>query len=469
VIPYSPEAYQLLHDGSIALAEVEGNGIRIDVPYLNATIEETNAKILRMTKRLEQTDVLKEWRKRYGRKFNLGSGEQLGTVLFDIMGFDPPGLTETGKYKTDEASLAKVNSPFVKRYLKIKKYQKALSTNLEGLRRETEDGIVHPVFNLHFVVSYRSSSDSPNFQNIPKHEPKIARLVRLCFIARKGRVLVEIDYGGLEVCIAACYHQDPTMLAYLHDPSSDMHRDTAKDLYVLTDEEWERIPHKMQKMIRFTAKNSFVFAEFYGSYYVDCARNLWDDIDRDGLQGPNGEPLKEHLRKHGIFERGDCDPAEKPSKGTFEAHVQKQERRLWNRFAVYAQWRRDWYKDYQEKGWFKTKTGFICQGHMARNKVINYPVQGSAFHCLLWSLIQLVKKDLKRNKMKTLIVGQIHDSIVADVPIEELEDYLALAHNVMVKRLKRRWPWVIVPLEIEAEVSPVGGSWADKEEIKINA
>ena len=112
----------------------------------------------------------------------------------------------------------------------------------------------------------------------------------------------------------------------------------------------------------------------------------------------------------------------------------------------------------------KTKTGFICQGFMKTNEIINYPVQGSAFHCLLWALIRLVLLELPKRKMKTLIVGQIHDSIVADVPDNEIQEFLSLANYVMTKMIRKAFKWLIVPLEIEAEVSPIDGSWAEKKE-----
>jgi DNA polymerase I-like protein with 3'-5' exonuclease and polymerase domains len=69
--------------------------------------------------------------------------------------------------------------------------------------------------------------------------------------------------------------------------------------------------------------------------------------------------------------------------------------------------------------------------------------------------------------MRTLIVGQIHDSILADVPRDELNDFLALANKVMTKQLRNKWKWINVPLAIEAEVCPIGGSWADKKEMEI--
>ena len=67
---------------------------------------------------------------------------------------------------------------FVKRYLKIKKLKKARSTYLRGILRETVDGFIHPFFNLNLVITYRSSSDHPNFQNIPVRNAEIKKPLR---------------------------------------------------------------------------------------------------------------------------------------------------------------------------------------------------------------------------------------------------------------------------------------------------
>ena len=69
--------------------------------------------------------------------------------------------------------------------------------------------------------------------------------------------------------------------------------------------------------------------------------------------------------------------------------------------------------------------------------------------------------------MKSLIVGQIHDSIVGDVHRKERRNYLEICKQVMTIDVRKHWPWIIVPLSIEAEVAPVGGSWYEKKEVKI--
>lgn len=458
------DAYKLLHDGTVALSKVECNGIRIDTDYLDKAITKTTKKIKRLERRMESSDVMKAWRKRFGHKTNTESGQQLGRILFDDLGYEHQGISEKSEqYLTDEKSLSKVDDPFISDYLQVKKFRKALSTNLLGLKKEIVDGFVRPFFSLNLVTTFRSSSNSPNFQNIPLHLEDIGPLVRKAFVARKGNHLVELDYSGIEVRIAACYHLDPVMLQYIKDTTKDMHRDMAMECYKLALAE-------VTKDIRYVAKNRFVFPQFYGDWYVDCARNLWTAMEEMSLITASGTNLKKHLRQKGIIKMGACMPGESPKEGTFEKHIQQVERSFWeDRFCKYALWKKQWYEKYKKRGWFQSLTGFTYQGYLKRNEVINYPVQGSAFHCLLWSLTQLVNKELKRHKMKSLIVGQIHDSIVADVPANELDDFLVLANRVMSQDVVEHWPWIVVPLDVEAEVVPIGGSWIDKKEMKIPA
>jgi len=460
VIPYTPEAYKLFHEGSIALAEVESNGIRIDIDYIDKSIIRTTKKIKRKKVALQETEVVKAWRKTFRAKTNLNSNDQLGKVLFDVLGHDCPALTKTGRYKTDEKTLSTLDILFVKDYLELSKLQKALGTYLKGIKRETQDGFLYPFYNLAHVISYRSSSDSPNFQNIPTRLPWVAKLIRRAFIARIGCHLIEIDVKGAEVRVAACYHKDPNMLSYIEDITKDMHRDMAMECFLLDQDE-------VSKGLRGTAKAAFVFAQFYGDYWLPCAGNIW--ADSYPFSTKSGVPIREHLKSQGITELGDQDPTTRPRAGTFEHHICKVEKRFWGkRFPVYARWKKKWYAEYQKKGWFKTKTGFICQGYMKKNEANNYPVQGSAFHGLLQALIW-IQKELKRRKMKSLIIGQIHDSIIGDVPHEEVDEFLAICHKMFIKRLQKRWPWLIVPFIIEAEMTPMDGNWYEKKEVEIPA
>jgi len=375
------------------------------------------------------------------------------------MGHELP-KTDKGTVKTDEESLSSVDDPFVKEYLRIKKHEKLKTTYLEGVLAETDNGYLHPSFNLNRVVTYRSSSSNPNFQNQPVRDKEIAHFIRKSFIARKGHVIGEVDYSSVEVRVAACYHKDPQMLTYINDPSTDMHRDMADQIFMLD--------HDVPKPVRQQTKGLFVFAQFYGDYYISCARSLWDCMVQHKLTSSDGTPMRDYVKSMGITNGlGELNPKEKPKRGTWERHIQEVENDFWNnRFGVYGQWRKDHFKEYLKKGYFDMYTGFRCGGIFKRNNVINYPVQGAAFHCLLWSLTRMVHW-LKKNKMRTKVIGQIHDSIVFDFCIQELDEVLAKAKQVMTEDIKKWAPWLIVPLDVEVEIAPNGGSWFYKNEIKF--
>jgi DNA polymerase I-like protein with 3'-5' exonuclease and polymerase domains len=106
-------------------------------------------------------------------------------------------------------------------------------------------------------------------------------------------------------------------------------------------------------------------------------------------------------------------------------------------------------------------SGFRVSGYLNRKKVINYPVQGTAFHALLWCLIR-ISYLLKKYKMKTKLIGQIHDDAVSDVPEKELSNYIEIALDVITVQLKKHWPWIITPMQVEIETTPIDGSWYEK-------
>jgi DNA polymerase-1 len=479
ISPNTDIGYRLLHEGVIALSQVEANGMRVNVQRLNDTIERTSHRITKLKTKIRCHRIGRMWQKKFGVKTNFGSREQLSAILFGkrkhgCLGYKAKEFTDSGRAKMDASSLEHIKLPFVKGYLRLETLQKMRSTYLNGIRRELDSsGFIHPVFNLHTTQTYRSSSDTPNFQNMPVRDVEMGKMIRQNFIARDGCVIVENDFKGIEVSVSACYHKDQRFIEYIKNPAMDMHRDMAMQIYILNKEEWGILEKRgWSKAIRHAAKNQFVFPQFYGDWYMSCARYLWEEIGKRDFKGPDGNSLYEHLAANGITELGDIEQDEDgnypdPVKGTFVYHIKEVENDFWNnRFRQYGKWKKKWHKAYLENGYFDTYTGFRIGGVMGRNAVINYPVQGAAFHCLLWSLIR-IQKILRKRKMKTKIVGQIHDSIVADVPVGELDDYLAIVQRVTRKDILKAYPWIIVPLVIECEIAPLNGSWFDKEEVKI--
>ncbi len=453
------DGYNLLMEGSLALAEMERNGIKMDEAYLDSAIKTITQKIKDIEVKLQKDDVFKVWRKRFKEKTKLGSLQQLGEVLFTIMKYPCYKLTATGRPKTDEEALKLVDHSFVRDYLHLGDLRKDKSTYLEGIKREIVNGFLHPMYSLHTVTTFRSSCQFPNLQNVPSRNFERMQMIRRAFVARPGRHLVEVDFSGIEVRVSACIHKDPVLIKYIEDPTTDMHRDTACDLFFLDPKQVGK------KTTRDWSKNRFVFPQFYGSVYFQCAPDLWAGVLSGAkLEGSN-TTVKEHLASKGIKELGNCDPRGRLTPGTFVHRVKQVEDSFWSdRFKGYTQWKRKTWERYQETQCFDLVTGFHIEGIYKKNEVLNYPIQGPAFHCLLWSIIQL-QKWLTKNRMRTKTAGQIHDSAILDVPTDELDDVLAKCRELMTVDLPRHWKWWIVPVEVEVEMTEEGGSWDTKKKV----
>jgi uracil-DNA glycosylase family 4 len=456
------EGYKLFHYGLIALQNAEYQGMRIDVEYCKTKKEELTNEILELNERFKESELYALWRQVYKDKLNLDSNAQLGVMLYDHLDIEPINVTKTGKGATDESSLSDLMKsgvvPELEHILRTRKLKKIRDTYLDGFLREQVNGVIHPFFNLNTVSTYRSSSNRPNFQNIPKRDAEAQEVCRRAIYPRKGHQLLEVDYSGIEVRIACCYTKDKKLIYdTIH---GDMHGDMAVELYMLDSLDRK---HKGESTLRQGAKNGFVFPQFYGDYYGNCVPILlmW----AENVELSDGTPVYVHMQDQGILEldkKGNVKDAD-----AFYEHVKQVEDQFWNvRYKTYTKWKDRVWKGYQKNGYVELKTGFRCGGVLKRNELLNRPIQGSAFHCLLWSFIMLDRIS-KKEKWRTKLVGQIHDAIIFDVHPDELEYISGVIRRVMCEDIRSAWDWINVPLDIEADLSPVDGSWFEQEGYKI--
>lgn len=448
------DAYRLFHEGALALARAERQGIRIDVEYCKRKGKQLDRRIEYFQKKLEDTKLYRQWVHIFGQKTKISSNYQLSRVLYGKMGISPEKTTDSGQGSTDEEALRRLGIPELDYILQIRKLEKMKGTYLEAFVREQTDGFIHPFFNLHTVRTYRSSSEDPNFQNIPKRDKEAMKICRRAILPRPGHMLIEADFSALEVNIGECYHKDPVMMDYLLNKGSDMHLDMAKQIFIF-DEMDKKIPS--HAVMRQAAKNGFVFPQFYGDYYGNNAASLcdWVKIPQQGkweagqgLELPDGSHISDHFRSQGI-----------KSFDAFLEHMKKVEDDFWNRrFKGYGQWRKSSIARYRRRGYLKLHTGFICSGIMRKNEIVNYPIQGSAFHCLLFTFIEL-DKIAQKEQWKSKLVGQIHDSILMDVDPAELDRIKEALRHIVKEVLPAAWKWIIVPLEIEVEEYGIDQPW----------
>lgn len=455
--PATRQALGLFHRGSMALSEMEMVGMPVNVAKLRENSKAIGAKIREVEAQLRNEDVYMMQRRRFGKDANIGSRPQLGQVLFEDLKVPiKKQRNKNGKWKLDDAVLASIELPYITAFRQLEKLKKLKSTYLDGLLAEEVNGRVHGFLGLHKVKTFRGSAEKPNLNNLPTRNRFISKYVKSCIEPKEGWYIVESDFSALEVHVAACYHKDPVMIEYLQS-GYDMHTDVSKECYMY-DDTWIKGNKALAKELRTAAKSDFTFGAFYGNWYVDIANRLWKTaVGKDIL----GHLWSKGIKRLGLYQEEAGGPwIEQPGTDTFVSHIKKVEHDFWNkRFGVYNRWRKDWYSNYLRNGWFQTLTGFTWWGVEKRNFIINCPIQGSAFHCLLQSIVDITD-EIKKRKMKSELFLEIHDSVLAHVPANELHDYVAMSTDIMTTKLREKWPWLIIDLKTEVECSPV--SWHDK-------
>lgn len=436
------QAYKLFHEGTLAFADMEQNGIRVDLQYCKTQKKEIEHQIKELEHELDKTEELKIWRKRYKEDFNLDSNDQLKKILFTDLKITPPALTEKGNPSVNKDNLNLIDSPIVAPIIQLRQLKKVSNTYLKNIIDGTINGYIHPSFNLNTVQTYRSSSDKPNFQNIPIRDPVMGKIIRQSFIPREGGMIGGFDYAGIELSMAGCNSKDPLLIKNFNT----IHKTQAAKCYALKESQ-------VTKDVRYCGKNKFVFPELYGSWYEPCSISLMGAIKEMDLKTVDGISLRRHLIKQGL-EDGDA----------FQDHIERVEQAFWNTYHVHKKWQEKWIADYYFKGFIETLTGFRCKGIMSKNQLLNYANQGIAFHCLLWSIIKM-NKWLKKYKMKSKLIWNIHDDMGMDINIKEQDDVFQMAKQIMCTDIKKAWKWIITPLEIEAEFSEI--NWYEKKEVEI--
>lgn len=449
------EPYNFLLEGAKALCEMSFNGIKINIEYYEEARKELEAESNQLIKELYQLPDVKKYQKRYGA-FDYNSTKDLRLMLFEVMKLEAKKETATGLKSTDEEVLTKIDSPLTSKIIKIRKINKMITTYVDGFIRATYDGFMHPSFSLATTVSYRSSSSEPNFQNVPKRDPKAKKVTRSGMVPRPGRVLGEMDFSGAEISTSCFYHKDPTFIEYQTNPEGgDMHRDAAAHILKIK-------PDEVPGEVRQCTKAVWTFKQFYGGYYVSSAKQGWEEyplvVNKEGDEIKiKGKYISQHLKQ--TFSNYKA----------FESHLKAFEHTFWyDWFPVYTEWKDKIVDFYIENGYVETFFGFRFRSYMDKKQCTNYPIQGTSFHLLLYTIIEFWKRS-KEMGLKTLIIGQIHDSLILDIPVEEIDIVKELVADI-VGNLHNVFKWMTIPMELDLELSETaenGGSFAKLEKVKL--
>ncbi|HEM4447069.1 TPA: DNA polymerase I [Streptococcus suis] len=381
------------------LAKMEIAGIKVEAETLKAMQSENEVLIDQLTKEIYELA---------GQEFNINSPKQLGTILFEDMGLP---LEYTKKTKTGYSTAVDVLerlapiAPVVSKILEYRQITKLQSTYVVGLQDAIlEDGKIHTRYVQDLTQTGRLSSTDPNLQNIPVRLEQ-GRLIRKAFVpSLENSVLLASDYSQIELRVLAHISQDQHLIEAFQQ-GADIHTSTAMRVFGI--EKAEDVTPNDRRNAK--AVN---FGVVYGISDFGLSNNL----------GITRKEAKVYIdtyfeRFPGIKNYMETIVREARDKGYVET-IYKRRREL---------------PDINSRN-FNVR-------NFAERTAINSPIQGSAADILKVAMINL-DKALTEAGLATRMLLQVHDEIILEVPVAELETVKAMVKETMESAISLSVPLI---------------------------
>ena len=381
------------------LAKMEIAGIKVKVETLKAMQAENEVLIEQLTKEIYELA---------GQEFNINSPKQLGTILFEDMGLP---LEYTKKTKTGYSTAVDVLerlapiAPIVSKILDYRQITKLQSTYVIGLQDAIlEDGKIHTRYVQDLTQTGRLSSTDPNLQNIPVRLEQ-GRLIRKAFVpSLENSVLLASDYSQIELRVLAHISQDQHLIEAFQQ-GADIHTSTAMRVFGI--EKAEDVTPNDRRNAK--AVN---FGVVYGISDFGLSNNL----------GISRKEAKNYIDTY--FERF-------PGIKNYMENIVREARDKGYVETLYK--RRRELPDINSRN-FNVR-------NFAERTAINSPIQGSAADILKVAMINL-DKALTDAGLSTRMLLQVHDEIVLEVPMAELETVKAMVKETMESAIQLSVPLI---------------------------
>jgi DNA polymerase-1 len=356
------------------LADIELAGMKVDAHSLETfsrsisnDLEELRAKIYEIA----------------GREFNIGSPKQVGEI-FGELNIETGRKTATGQISTSHDVLVELAETFdiAKFIIDYRELDKLKATYADALPKMIgSDGRIHGCLNQTVAATGRLSSTEPNLQNIPVRT-ELGQRIRKAFIPEKGNKLISADYSQLELRILAHITQDERMLEAFRN-NEDVHAQTAKLVFGATTDKEIKEKRRLAKIVNFGiayAVEAFGLSQRVGISKAE-ARKVIDDY---------------FATYKGIREYMDRVPHEAREKG----------------YVTSLFGRRRYFSGINDRN-------FAVRSR-AEREAINMPIQGTASDIVKIAMIR-VADALKREKLETKMIMQVHDELLFEGPADEVK------------------------------------------------
>ena len=361
---------------AVVLQKIERHGVLINPKLLAQQSGELGEKMAILEENAHETAE---------QLFNLNSPKQLGEILFEKLQLPVVKKTPSGTPSTNEEVLQKLaeDYPLPKIILEYRSMAKLKSTYTDKLPRMVNPATqrVHTNFAQAVAVTGRLASSDPNLQNIPIRTAE-GRRIREAFVAPEGSRIVSADYSQIELRIMAHMSEDPGLIQAFAN-GEDIHRATAGEIFEVTALEVTSEQRRHAKVIN--------FGLIYGMSAFGLAGNL--GISRHAAQ----DYIARYFHRY-------------PGVARYMENIRQQARE--NGYVETVFGRRLWLPE------INSPNGPRRQA--AERAAINAPMQGTAADIIKLSMVA-TQNWLETQKLKSRLILQVHDELVLEVPVNELE------------------------------------------------
>jgi DNA polymerase I len=348
-----------------------------------------------------------------GEEFNINSPKQLGVILFEKLRLPNGKMTKTG-YSTSADILEKLQSehPVVSMILEYRQLTKLKSTYADGLAEYIrEDGRIHGRFHQTIAATGRISSTEPNLQNIPIRM-ELGRQIRKVFIPKEDYVFLDADYSQIELRVLAHMSGDERLINAYRE-AKDIHRITASEVFHIPFEEVTSAQRSSAKAVN--------FGIVYGISSFGLGQDL--NITRKEAERYITKYFETYPKVKQYLDRLVADAKELGYSST-----------LFGRRRPIPE---------------LTSSNFM-QRSFGERVAMNSPIQGTAADIIKIAMIR-VNQRLKKEKLRSTLILQIHDELLVEAHKEEAERVA----SIMVEEMQGAAELSVV---LEAEVKE-GSNW----------
>lgn len=350
-----------------------------------------------------------------GKKLNLNSPKQLGTLLFEELKLTAPGIRKTKSgYSTNAETLEKLRGtdPIISLILDYRQLSKLRSTYTEGLLKVADEkGRVHTTFTQTVTATGRLSSVEPNLQNIPVRT-ELGRELRRFFVAPQGKKLIDADYSQIELRLLACISGDQNMINAFQN-GVDIHTVTASQVFGVP-------PEAVTPEMRKSAK-----AVNFGIVYGISAFSLSEDLGVTRAEAD--DYIKSYFRTYPGIERYLSETVERAKREGYVTTLSGRRRSIPELTSG--------------KGMLKK---------FGERVAMNSPIQGTAADIIKKAMIR-VDRALQKAALDVRLILQVHDELI----VECSEKDVSAAAEILRREMEGVMQ-LAVPLTVELNI---GDSW----------